>query len=44
MSKKHKRTCKYLNCVGHLLILASTFTGCVPISACTSLVAVPVGL
>ena len=44
MSEKHKNTCKYLNYVEHLLILASTVTGCVSISAFTSLVAVPVGI
>ena len=44
MSEKYKKTCKYLNCVEHLLILASTFTGCVSISANASLVAIPVGI
>ena len=29
MSKKYKNTCKYLNYVEHLLILAWTITGCV---------------
>ena len=29
MSKKYKKTCKYLNYVQHLLILVSTVTGCV---------------
>ena len=29
MSKKLKKTCKYLNYVKHLLILAWTITGCV---------------
>ena len=32
----------YLNYVGHFLILASTVTGCVSISAFASLVAIPV--
>ena len=32
MSKKCKKTCKYLNYVEHLLILASTVTGFVSIS------------
>ena len=27
MSEKHKKTCKYLNYVENLLILASTITG-----------------
>ena len=42
MSEKYKKTCKYLNYVEHLLILASTVTSCVSISA--SLVCVPVGI
>ena len=44
MSEKYKKTCKYLNYVEHLLILASTVTGCVSISAFASLVCVPVGV
>ena len=35
---------KYLNYVEHLLILASTTTGCISISAFASLVCVPVGI
>ena len=42
ISENHKKTRKYLNYVEHLLILASAITGCVSISAFTSLVAVPV--
>ena len=37
MCKKYKKTCKYLNYVEHLLILASTITGCISIFAFTSL-------
>ena len=44
MSEKYKKTCKYLNYVEHLLILVSTITDCVPISAFASLVAIPVGI
>ena len=44
VSKKHKKTCKTLNCIEHLLILASTFTGCVLISAFASVVGIPVGI
>ena len=44
MSEKYKKTCKYFNYVEHLLILASTVTGCVSISAFASLVCVPVGI
>ena len=43
ISKKHKKTCKILNYVEHLLILASTFTVCASISAFASLVGIPVG-
>ena len=38
MSAKYKKTCKYLNYVEHLLIFASTVTGCVSVSAFASLV------
>ena len=44
MSEKHKKTCKYLNYVKHLLILALIITICVSISAFASLVCVPVGV
>ena len=44
MSEKYKKTCKYLNYVEHLLILVLTVTGCISISAFTSLVCVPVGI
>ena len=44
MSEKYKKTCKYLNYVEYLLILASAVTGCVSISAFASLVSVPVGI
>ena len=44
MSEKYKKTCKYLNYVEHLLILASKVTGCVSISAFASLVAISVGI
>ena len=36
MSEKHKKTCKYLNYIGHLLILVSRVTGCVPVDMTTS--------
>ena len=38
MSEKYKKTFKYWNDVKKLLILASTVTGCISISACASLV------
>ena len=44
MSKICKKRCKYLNYVKHLLILASTITGCVSIYAFVSLVCVPIGI
>ena len=44
MSEKYKKACKYLNYVEHLLILVSTVTGCVSVSAFASLVCVPVGI
>ena len=43
ISEKYKKTCKYSNCVGHLLILASTVI-LVSISAFSSLVCVLVGI
>ena len=42
MNEKYKKTWKNLNHVEHLLILISTVTGCVSISAFASLVCVPV--
>ena len=44
MSDKYKKTCKYLNYAEHLLITVSTVTGCVSISAFTSLACVPLGV
>ena len=44
MSEKYKKTCKYLNFVKNLLILVSTLTGCVSISALSSLFRVPIGI
>ena len=38
MSEKYKKTCKYLNCVDNLLILPSTVTVCISISAFALLV------
>ena len=43
MNEKYKNTCKFLNYVENLLILASRITGCVCISAFVSLGCVPVG-
>ena len=44
MSEKYKKTYKYLNYVEKLLILVSSGTGCVSISAFASLFCVPVGI
>ena len=40
MSEKYKETCKYLNYVKYLLLLPSTITGCVSVSAFASLICV----
>ena len=44
MSKKHKKVCKVLNYIEHLLIVIFTITGCVFISAFASLVAISIGI
>ena len=44
MSEKYKKTCMYSSYVEHLLILASTITGCVSISSFASLVCARVGI
>ena len=44
MSKKHKNVCRVLNYIDHLLIVTSTITGCISISAFASLVGVPIGI
>ena len=44
MSKKHKKVCRVLNYIEHLLTVISTITGCVSISAFGSLVSIPIGI
>ena len=44
MSKKHKKLCRVLNYIDHLLIVISTITGCVSISAFASLVGISIGI
>ena len=44
MSKKHKKICRGLYYIEHLLILISRATGCVSISAFASLVGIPIGI
>ena len=42
MSKKHKKLFTTLNYIEHCLILASTITGCISISAFASLLGIPI--
>ena len=44
MSKKHKNFCRILNYIKHSLIAIFTITGCVSISAFSSLVGIPIGI
>ena len=44
MSNKHKTFCTTLNYIKQFLILASTITGCVSVSAFSSLVGIPIGI
>ena len=44
MSKKKKKACTTLNYIEHFLILASTVTGCISISAFASLLGIPNGI
>ena len=44
ISTKHKKVCKTLNYIEHLLIFASTVTGCISISAFVSLICIRVGI
>ena len=42
MSKKHKKSCRALNYIDHLLIVIYTIIRCVSISAFASLVGIPI--
>ena len=42
--RKHKRISTTLNYIEHFLILDSTITGCISISAFASLVGIPIGV
>ena len=42
MSKKHKKVCTILTYIEHFLILRSTTTGCISISAFASLVGISI--
>ena len=44
MSKKYKKVCGVLNYIDHSLIVISTITGCVSISAFATLVGIPIGI
>ena len=44
MSKKQKKFCTTLNYTEHFLIFVSEVTGCISISAFTSLLIIPVGI
>ena len=44
MSKKHKKVCRVFNYIYHSLIVTSTITGCISISAFASLVGIPIGI
>ena len=42
MSKKHKKVCRVLNYIDHLFIVIFMITGCVSVSAFSSLVRIPI--
>ena len=44
LSRKHRKFCTALNYIEHFLILASTVTGCIWISAFASLFGIPIGI
>ena len=43
MSKKHKKVCRVLNYIEHLLIVISTITRCVSVSTFACLVGISIG-
>ena len=44
MRKSQEKVCTTLNYIEHFLILGSTITGCLSISAFASLVGIPIGI
>ena len=44
MSRKHNKVCTTLNYIEQLLILASTITRCISVSAFASLLDIPLGI
>ena len=43
MRRKYKKVCTALNYIEHFLILASTATGCISVSAFASSICIPIG-
>ena len=44
ISRKHKKVCATLKYIEHFLILSSTITGCISISAFVSFLGIPIGV
>ena len=44
MSRNHKKVCKTLNYIEHYLLLASTITACISISAFATWLGIPIGI
>ena len=44
ISRKHKEVCATLKYIEHFLILSSTITGCISISAFVSFFGIPIGV
>ena len=44
MSKKHQDVCTTVNYIEQFLVLASTITGCISISASAYLIGIPIGM
>ena len=44
VSEKHRKVCSTESYIEHFLILVSAVTGCISISACASLLGIPIGI
>ena len=44
MSRKNKKVCTTLNYFEHLIVLASSITACISISAIASSLGIPIGI
>ena len=44
ISRKYKMVCTTLHYIGHLLLLASSITGYISVSALASLLVIPIGI